>query len=66
MRAINLVDALQREKFKPFELYPGSRKTVPVKLPDRVLLRENKTDAFVAEGERLRIVGLDHISNPLA
>jgi hypothetical protein len=63
MRAINLLDALQREKFKPFELCLNSGKTVRVKHPDRVLFSENKTVAVVADGEHMHIVDLDSISN---
>jgi hypothetical protein len=63
MRAINLVDALQREKFTPFEICLNSGNVIPVNHPDCVLFSENKAVAVVAEGEHLHIVDLDHISN---
>lgn len=63
MRAINLVDALHRKKFKPFVLCLDSGETIPVKHPDCVLFSENKTVAVVADGEHLHIVDLDHVSN---
>jgi hypothetical protein len=63
MKAINLVDALQKPKFKPFDLYLDNGKTILVKHPDCVLFNESKSVAVVAEGEHLHIVDLDHVSN---
>jgi transcriptional antiterminator Rof (Rho-off) len=63
MRAVNFADALQREKFTPFELCLDSGKIIQVKHSDCVLFSENKSVAVVAEGEHLHIVDLDHIAN---
>jgi len=63
MRAIKLVDALHRQKFKPFDLCLDSGKTITVKHPDCVLFSDDKTVAVVAECEHLHIVDLDHISD---
>jgi hypothetical protein len=63
MKAVNLVDALHRKKFKPFELKLDSGESIPVKHPDCVLFSENKTVAVVAAGEHFHIVDLEHIAN---
>ena len=63
MKAVNLVDALHRKKFKPFELRLDSGESVSVRHMDCVLFSEDKTVAVVAEGEHFHIVDLEHISN---
>ena len=63
MKAVTLLDALHKKKFKAFTLCVDNGREIRVKHPDCVLLNENKTVAVVAEGEHLHIVDLDHISS---
>jgi hypothetical protein len=63
MTATNLEDALHQKPFKPLELHLDNGKTVHVKHPDCVLLTLNKQTAVVDDGDRLHIMGLDHISS---
>jgi hypothetical protein len=63
MKAVNLVEALGRKRFKPIKIRLDSGRIIPVKHPDRVLFSEDKSVAVVADGEHFHIVDLDLISN---
>ena len=65
MKAVKLLDVLEKPRFKPFDLCLDNGKTIRVKHPDCVLLNEPKTVAVVADGEHLHIVDLQHVSNLL-
>jgi len=63
MKAANLQDALHQARFRPFDLCLDNGKVVRVKHPDCVLFNGSKTTAVIADGEHLRIVDMDHVSN---
>jgi hypothetical protein len=63
MKAVNLLDVLNKARFKPFDLCLDNGRMLRVKHPDRVLLNEPKTTAVIADGEHLHIVDLDHVSS---
>jgi hypothetical protein len=62
MTATNIEDALHKTPFTRFELHLDNGKTVPVNHQDCGLLTPSKKTAVVAEGERLHIMDVDHIS----
>ena len=63
MKALTLEDALNKQKFIPFDLVLDNARVNPVKHPECVMFNEVKTVAVVADGEHLHIVDLDHVSN---
>jgi hypothetical protein len=63
MKALTLEDALNKQKFIPFDLVLDNARVIPVKPPECVMFNEVKTVAVVADGEHLHIVDLDHVSN---
>ncbi|MBI3878659.1 MAG: hypothetical protein HY301_01160 [Verrucomicrobia bacterium] len=60
---MNLLDALEKPKFKPFDLCLDNGRVIRIKHPDCVLFNDPKTVAVIADGEHLHIVDLDHVSN---
>jgi hypothetical protein len=63
MKAINLLDVLNKPRFEPFGLCLDNGRMIPVKHPECVLLNDSKMTAVIADGEHLHIVDLDHVSN---
>ena len=63
MKALNLLDALNKPRFKAFDLCLDNGRIIRVKHSDCVLLNESRTIAVIADGEHLHIVDLDHVSN---
>ncbi|MCI0536946.1 MAG: hypothetical protein L0Z50_17160 [Verrucomicrobiales bacterium] len=63
MKAVNLEDALNQARFKPFDLCLDNGRIIRVKHPDCVLFNEPKTTAVIADGEHLYIVDMEHVSS---
>jgi hypothetical protein len=63
VKAGNLLDALHKAPFRPFDLHLDNGRVIRIKHPDLVFFNESKTTAVIADGEHLHIVDLDHVSN---
>ena len=62
MTQVQLLDLVRVSPFRPFEIHMDNGMIVRVVHPDCVYITPRGNTVVVAEGEHLRILGMDHIS----
>ena len=63
MKAKDIVDALRKTPFRPFEVWLVNGQVFRVAHPDCILFSRHKTSCVLAEGDHFRYFDLDHVSS---